>query len=69
MAWPRTPEDGWFANYVVLISAVTVVVVGLIYMAWKKPHLKGDAPAADAIPTAPARDRSYALIAASQDER
>jgi amino acid transporter len=69
MAWPRTPEDGWFANYVVLISAVTVVVVGLIYMAWKKPHLKGDAPAADAILTAPARDRSDALVAASTAER
>ncbi|BBE21287.1 amino acid permease [Arthrobacter sp. MN05-02] len=53
MAWPRTPEDGWFANYVVLISAVTVVVLGLIYMAWKKPYLKGDAPAADAVPSAP----------------
>lgn len=50
MAWPRTPEDGWFSNYLVLISAVTVVAIGLIYMAWKKPHLKGDAPAADAVP-------------------
>jgi amino acid transporter len=50
MAWPRTPEDGWFANHVVLISAVTVVTIGLVYMAWKKPHLKGDAPAADAVP-------------------
>lgn len=50
MAWPRTPEDGWFSNHVVLISAVTVVVIGLAYMAWKKPHLKGDAPAADAVP-------------------
>jgi amino acid transporter len=49
MAWPRTPEDGWFANYVVLISAVAVVAIGLAYMAWKKPHLKGDAPAADAV--------------------
>lgn len=50
MAWPRTPEEGWFANYVVLISAVTVVAIGAVYMAWKKPHLKGDAPAADAVP-------------------
>jgi amino acid transporter len=50
MAWPRTPEDGWFSNYVVLISAVAVVAIGLFYMAWKKPHLKGDAPAADAVP-------------------
>jgi amino acid transporter len=57
MAWPRTPEDGWFANHVVLISAVSVVGIGLIYMAWKKPHLKGDAPAADAVPPAPAGGR------------
>ncbi|WP_205754618.1 APC family permease [Pseudarthrobacter sp. NamB4] len=55
MAWPRTPEDGWFANHVVLISAVTVVALGLLYMAWKKPHLKGDAPAADAVPALSAR--------------
>lgn len=55
MAWPRTPEDGWFANHVVLISAVTVVAIGLVYMAWKKPHLKGDAPAADAVPALSAR--------------
>ncbi|TJY72566.1 amino acid permease [Arthrobacter sp. CAU 1506] len=50
MAWPRTPEAGWFVNYLVLISAVGVVVVGLVYMVWKKPYLKGDAPAGDAIP-------------------
>lgn len=55
MAWPRTPEDGWFGNHVVLISAVTVVAIGLVYMAWKKPHLKGDAPAADAVPALSAR--------------
>jgi amino acid transporter len=52
MAWPRTPEAGWFVNYIVLISSVTVIAAGLIYMAVKKPYLKGDAPAADAIPAA-----------------
>ncbi|EMY32510.1 amino acid permease-associated region [Arthrobacter crystallopoietes BAB-32] len=55
MAWPRTPEAGWFANYLVLISAVGVVLLGLAYMAWKKPYLIGDAPAGDAVPSAPAR--------------
>ncbi|QTG82630.1 APC family permease [Arthrobacter crystallopoietes] len=54
MAWPRTPEAGWFSNYIVLISAVGVVVIGLVYMAWKKPYLKGDAPFGDAVPSAPA---------------
>ncbi|MHA7145159.1 APC family permease [Arthrobacter sp. TmT3-37] len=67
MAWPRTPEDGWFANYVVLISAVTVVVLGLLYMAWKKPYLKGDAPAADAVPTAPSADRVTVPATAPKD--
>jgi amino acid transporter len=53
MAWPRTPEAGWFSNCIVLISAVGVVLLGLVYMAWKKPYLKGDAPAGDAIPSGP----------------
>ncbi|NKX55181.1 APC family permease [Arthrobacter mobilis] len=57
MAWPRTPEAGWFVNWIVLISSVTVVAAGLIYMAVKKPYLKGDAPAADAIPAATLRAR------------
>ncbi|MCG2623270.1 amino acid permease [Arthrobacter sp. I2-34] len=52
MAWPRTPDVPWYDNYIVLISAVSVVAVGLVYMAWKKPYLRGDAPAADAVPAA-----------------
>ncbi|MBG6191326.1 amino acid transporter [Arthrobacter sp. CAN_A212] len=71
MAWPRTPEDGWFANYVVLISAVTVVVIGLVYMAWKKPYLLGDAPAADAVPAATSGNSSDTLAptVVEKDER
>ncbi|GAA3860880.1 amino acid permease [Leifsonia kafniensis] len=68
MAWPRTPEAGWFVNYIVLISAVAVVAIGLIYMAWKKPHLRGDAPAADAVPTARI-PRADDRILASKAER
>ncbi|GAA1892827.1 amino acid permease [Paeniglutamicibacter psychrophenolicus] len=49
MAWPRTPEAGWFANYIVLISSIFVLGIGLVYLVLRKPHLKGDAPAADAI--------------------
>ncbi|KRE81591.1 APC family permease [Arthrobacter sp. Soil763] len=69
MAWPRTPEDGWFANYVVLISAVVVVGTGLIYMAWKKPHLRSEAPAADAVSTASYRSGAVDRVAALKDER
>jgi amino acid transporter len=69
MAWPRTPEDGWFANYVVLISAVVVVGIGLIYMTWKKPHLRSDAPAADAASAGPVGSRSIGRVAALQEER
>jgi len=50
MAWPRTPEAGWLSNYIVLISSVAVVAIGGIYMAVRKPHLLGDAPAGDAGP-------------------
>ncbi|MFJ6418688.1 APC family permease [Paeniglutamicibacter sp. NPDC091659] len=51
MVWPRTPEAGWFANYIVLISSLVVLAVGGLYLAIRKPHLLGDAPAADAIKT------------------
>ncbi|MFD1214287.1 APC family permease [Arthrobacter sp. GCM10027362] len=57
MAWPRTPEAGWFVNWIVLISSVAVVAIGLAYMAARKPYLKGDAPAADAIPATTLRVR------------
>jgi amino acid transporter len=48
MAWPRTPDVDWWQNWIVLISTVAVIAVGAIYMAVKKPYLRGDAPAADA---------------------
>ena len=39
MAWPRTPEAGWFANYIVLISSIVVLGIGGLYLAIRKPHL------------------------------
>lgn len=50
MAWPRTPGAPWYENYVVLLSAAVVLGAGVVFMAWRKPHLHSDAPAADAIP-------------------
>ncbi len=49
MVWPRTPEAGFIDNWIVLISAVVVVVIGLLYMFSAKPYDHGDAPSGDAI--------------------
>lgn len=51
MVWPRTPDSPWYVNYLVLLSAVVVVGVGLIYLFAKKPYTHSDSPSADAIPT------------------
>jgi len=50
MAWPRTPDAAWYDNYLVILSAVLVVVVGLVYLFVARPHDRSDAPAGDAIP-------------------
>ncbi|HKT98464.1 MAG TPA: APC family permease [Paraburkholderia sp.] len=33
LAWPRTPEAGWFANWLIVISLAVILVAGLIQMA------------------------------------
>lgn len=49
IAWPRYPELGWFNNYLNIMSTGLVIVLGLLYLAIAKPHLKGgDAPHGDA---------------------
>ncbi|BCY10138.1 APC family permease [Actinoplanes sp. L3-i22] len=50
MAWPRTPDAAWYDNYLVILSAGLVIVVGLVYLFTAKPHDRSDAPAGDAIP-------------------
>ena len=50
MAWPRTPDAPWYDNWIVPLSAVIVVGVGLIYMAVHPLHDRSTAPYADAIP-------------------
>ena len=32
MAWPRTPDVPWYDNYIVALSAVIVIGIGLAYM-------------------------------------
>lgn len=51
MCWPRTPDAPWYDNYLVLLSGVIVIGVGLLYLVVGKPHLQSDAPAGDAIAT------------------
>lgn len=50
MAWPRTPEAAWYDNYLVLLSGVMVVGIGLVYMAIHRSYGRSDAPFDDAIP-------------------
>jgi amino acid transporter len=47
MAWPRGAD--WLTKWVVLIGLAVVLVVGLIYMALRKPYAHGDQPWSDAI--------------------
>jgi amino acid transporter len=49
MAWPRTPDVPWYDNYIVALSAVIVIGIGLVYMLVAKPYDRGDAPHGDAI--------------------
>ena len=56
MAWPRTPDAAWYDNYLVILSAVLVVGVGLVYLFVAKPTDRSNAPAGDAIPAAVARE-------------
>ena len=49
MAWPRTPDASFVDNYIVAISAVVVIAVGLVYMVITKPYDRGEAPHGDAL--------------------
>ncbi len=49
MAWPRTPDVPWYDNYIVLLSAAVVILVGLAYMLVAKPYLRKDTPHGDAV--------------------
>lgn len=49
ICWPRTPDVAWYDNYIVLLSAITVIVIGFIYMVAHRPHHRSDAIHGDAI--------------------
>lgn len=52
LAWPRTPDASFVDNYIVAISAVVVIGIGLVYMLIAKPYDRGDAPHGDALDSA-----------------
>jgi hypothetical protein len=48
LVWPRSPDQPWFVNYGMLVTIAGVLLTGFIYMAARKTHDRGEAPAADA---------------------
>jgi amino acid transporter len=50
MCWPRTPDAPWFDNYIVLVSGVVVIVVGILYMMIHRSYGHSKMPYNDAIP-------------------
>jgi hypothetical protein len=48
MMWPRAPQDPWYSNYGMIVTAVGVIVLGAVYMLTAKPYERGNAPAGDA---------------------
>ena len=52
MAWPRTPDAPWYDNWIVALSALVVVGIGLVYMTIHALHDRSNAPRDDAIPKA-----------------
>jgi amino acid transporter len=48
MVWPRSPDDPWYSNYGMIVTAGGVLVLGTLYMVLAKPYDHGNAPAGDA---------------------
>lgn len=48
MVWPRMPQDPWYGNSGMLVTAVSVILLGAIYMLAARPFDHGHAPAGDA---------------------
>jgi amino acid transporter len=51
VAWPRTPDAPWYDNYVVILSAVVGIGIGVVYMVIAKPYTRSEARSGDAIPS------------------
>jgi amino acid transporter len=48
MSWPRSPSDPWFNNYGVIVTSLSVIALGAIYMIALRPYDHGRAPSGDA---------------------
>jgi amino acid transporter len=48
MMWPRAPQDPWYSDYGMIVTAVGVIVLGTVYMLTARPYERGNAPAGDA---------------------
>ncbi len=48
MMWPRAPQDPWYSDYGMIVTAAGVIVFGIVYMLAAKPYAHGNAPAGDA---------------------
>jgi amino acid transporter len=48
MLWPRSPNDPWYSNYGMMVTAAGIIVLGLIYMVGARPYDHGNSPAGDA---------------------
>jgi amino acid transporter len=48
MVWPRSPNDPWYSNYGMIVTAAGVIALGLLYMVAGRPYDHGNAPAGDA---------------------
>jgi amino acid transporter len=48
MVWPRSPDDPWYSNYGMIVTATGVIALGLIYMIGGRPYDHGHSPAGDA---------------------
>ncbi|MES4891258.1 APC family permease [Streptomyces sp. NPDC096012] len=51
IAWPRTPQEPWYDNWIVLLCGAVVVATGLLYMFTTHHYGRGTSPAGDAVPT------------------
>lgn len=50
MAWPRTPQAAWYDNWIVALSGLVVILIGMVYMTVHPLHDRSAAPYDDAIP-------------------
>jgi amino acid transporter len=48
IVWPRSPDQPWYVNFAMLVTIAGVLLSGLLYMALRRSHDRGVAPAADA---------------------